>query len=583
MKRNDTGEFCVIYIEPTDERSVIFDTIIGQKKPVVILLANQARIFQRPEDFAALKHLKRQIDIPIVFVISHSERLTQLAGRHGFPVYISMDALSESLAVGHLTRQRGRSATSSGPTTHNSAPRKTVPLTPTMTQNIPSPRKTQVLAESLSPQPSVPPSIKQQSHRRRFPAVLIVLTILALSAAGLGSFLLLFHKAPDMPATSVAVGHLYFLSSEQLSENSSQGIDDQVQLDLSNLSNPAPQKNYYAWLLGDKNQLDMKPTLLGMLQANKGNAHLFYAGDAHHTNLLEIASRFLVTEEDASVTPIAPSPEDSTWRYYGEIAQTPSTSADTMSGMGGTTHFSYLDHLRHLLATDPLLNEMELPGGLNNWMYRNTGKILEWTGSMREHWEETPDVSFIRRQTIRTLAYIDGLSYVQQDVPSTIPLGINDRLARIGLLQVNGSNQDPPSYLSQIVFHLNGLLDMDTSDTALRKNAAEIITAMSDIRSCLAKVRQDGQQLMKMSENQMHQPATLALLNDMIENANNAYVGQTDTTTGQVHQGVTWVHNQMQSLAVLNIMTYSPGSSSVQMIQDMKHMKGVRHIQGTQV
>ena len=362
------------------------------------------------------------------------------------------------------------------------------------------------------------------------------------------------------------MGHLYFLSSEQLNENSSSGINDEVQIDLSNIPNPAPGKSYYAWLLTDKSQPDTKATLVGVLPVTKGNIHLLYMGDAQHTNLLQTNSRVLVTEEDATVVPITPSPDPTTWRYTGEISSTPIATAS--DGTNSTQVFSYLDHLRHLLASDPLLDQMELPGGLNTWLYHNTGKILEWTGSMRESWQETPDVTFIRRQTIRTLSYLDGLSYVQQDVPPSIPLGINDRLGRIGLLPVDGVTQDPPAYLSHIAFHLNGLLQANPSNTALRTRLAAMIVALNNASFWLTQVRKDAQQLLKMSTNQMHQPITLSLLNDMIANANFAYVGQTDTVTGETHQGVTWLHNQIQSLAVLNVTNYVLTNSSIQNINN---------------
>ena len=592
MKQHDRNDFCVLYVEATDEKATVFNALIGQNKPVVLMLADQIRVLQRPEDFAELKHIKRQLSFPIAFVATtKSDRLLQLAGRNGFPVYPSLHTFTDALAKGQITRHLGNDM--------SRPPRQTIPLDPSHDIH------TDALAEKTAPlvQPAItdniflrseapvaqlaepvhtsktasrqltepmPPIQKGSSSKRRLPLVLVVLTLTALLAAGLGSFLVFVPNVPmnveGSAAASPIVGHLYFLSSEQLSENSSRGIDDEIQIDLSNLPNPATGKSYYAWLLTDKSQPDTKATLVGMLPITKGMVHLMYAGDAQHTNLLQNNSRLLVTEEDAMVPPITPSPDQSTWHYVGEISSTPIASAN--DGTSSTETFSYLDHLRHLLASDPLLDQMELPGGLSNWLYRNTGKILEWTGSMREHWEETPDVTFIRRQTIRTLSYLDGLSFVQQDVPPTIPLGINDRLGRIGLLPVNGIAQDPPAYLSHIAFHLNGLLQANSKNTALRTHIADMIVALNNARFWLTQVRKDAQQLMKMSDSQMHQPTTLSLLNDMIANANFAYVGQTDPVTGETQQGVTWLHNQVQSLAVLNITKYVPPSSSIQNVND---------------
>ncbi|HLG61685.1 MAG TPA: hypothetical protein VKY19_07115 [Ktedonosporobacter sp.] len=595
MKRSDTGDFCVLYIEADDDRTGLFHTVSEQQKPVVIMLAEHTRVFQRPEDFTTLKHVKRQLDKPVVFVIPDSERMTQMAARNGFPVYASMDTLSDALMVGQLSRQRVLTRTTaplgSGPNTAPIGPtiKKTTPLPPLEEILEEEPCNSeqqrryrasfaQSLGEEVSlqrPAPRVAPLPRQAmplptppAKPRRRGRAMIVLTIITLLVAVLSSLLVLFYKfpmqlsaaAPVAPAAPAIVGKVALLSSGQLSENSSQGIADQVLIDLHNLPNPAPQKSYYAWLLGDKLQSDAKTVFLGKLPVSNGTAHLLYPGDAAHTNLLQSTSRFLVTEEDASVQPIAPSPDQSVWRFYGEFSQTPINSPDNPK------HFSYLDHLRHLLAADPTLDALNLPGGLNDWFYRNSGKIVEWAGSLREQWEESKDVAFVRRQTVRILTYLDGMTYVQMDVPPGTPLNITPRLASIGLLTVNGPNQEPASYLIHIVNHLNGLLQAGGSTPELRKDEAAIITAMNNVEDGLSKVRSAAQQIMKMTDQQLRQPQTLTLINDMIDNANRAYAGQIDPTTGQMREGVTWVHDNMQSLAVMSISKFSASGSSIQMM-----------------
>jgi len=617
MRRNDTHDFCILYLEPGDDRDVLFRAIAGQHQPVVLMLAEQSRLFQRPEEFVALKHLKRQLNVALFFVIASSERLAQMAERNGFPVYKSMDALSDALKVGYPVRQRmlPRAAGESTSALYH-APRKTVPLTPLeeivadmetislpavspslqpIRSSTPRPIVSQATRSTMSsmpqstvsraPQPRVPavsepvpPSAPPPKRGyRRLPAVLIVLTILALSGAGLGSLLVLYHPPPVnmQPALPEIVGHVYFLSSGQVNEITNQGIDDEVQVDLSNLANPAPEKSYYGWLLSDKNQGETTAIFLGLLAVKNGDAHLFYAGDQSHTNLLAITSRFLVTEEDSSVTPIAPSPDYSAWRYYGEFLQTPTQTSGLMSGMSGMTRFSFLDHLRHLLALDPMLDQSELPGGLNNWFAHNVEKVLEWTSSMRESWQESKDISFIRRQTVRTLAYLDGLSYVSQDLLPNTPLDINDRLARIGLIEVNGPKQDPPCYLDSVVFHLSGLIQAGGSTTTLRKDASGIIAAMNNVGYWLGQVRKDAQQIVKMTDGQLLQPSTLALIDAMLENASNAFAGHIDPTTGEMREGVNWIHGYMQTLAALEITAYRAGHTPVQMIPDTRLSRAV--------
>src|SRR6185437_8356108 len=204
------------------------------------------------------------------------------------------------------------------------------------------------------------------------PVVLTILLLLVLGGAGLGSFLVLFHKLPATATpTPQTVGHIDFLSSGQVTGDSNQGIDDEVQIDLHDLAQPAPGKSYYAWLLSDQNSSDIQSILLGSLPVHQGSTHILYRGDSAHTNLLAITSRFLITEEDASPPPVSPSPDYSTWRYYGAFPQIPDA--------GDINHYSFLDHLRILLASDPTMNDLELPGGLNSWFYTNTSTLIEWT------------------------------------------------------------------------------------------------------------------------------------------------------------------------------------------------------------
>jgi hypothetical protein len=617
MKLSDSGDFCMLFVEADDDRSALVQAISGQKKPVVILLADQTRLFHSPEDFNNLKHVKRQLDLTILFVISGREHLIQLAARYGFPSYPSMDALSEALMVGSAIRQRRPTSTSlpSEPLRktrplvtpssdrhewhdkneksvwdgENSAevrmptrpledlPSASYPLAqnPAWTQEdarrptAPLPEKQQ---PAFPPPFAEPPALPRprRSRNQRSLVALAILMLIALLVAGLGSFMVFFRgsilQTPAAPV-SQSVGHISFLNSQQVSESSSQGIDDEILIDLNSIPAPAPHKSYYAWLLGDHVQSDLLSVPLGALSVNKGHATLLYPGDAAHTNLLLMTSRFLVTEEDATVAPVAPSPDESTWCYYGEFSQTPIAAVDNVK------HFSFLDHLRHLLAADPTLDQMELPGGLNTWLYNNTSKLLEWTTSMREPWEDSKNIDFTRRQSIRILDYLDGIAFVSQDLPPNTPVLVNGRLGSVGLLEVAGPAQDPPGYLSHIVQHLNGLLEADKFSPQLRNKAALIVNGLDNIQTWLEQVRSDARQIMRMSDTQLRQPAALALINDMISNVSNAFAGEPDPITGQMHEGVSWIHENMQALATIDIAPYHASSSSLQIVQDLHHLK----------
>nr|BBH85910.1 hypothetical protein KTC_06610 [Thermosporothrix sp. COM3] len=621
MKYSDNGDFCVLYIEATDEKAELLQVISEQQKPVVLVPGNQAKVPRSPDDFSSLRHLKRQLNVPLVFVIPHSGHLTQLASRFGFPVYLSMDALANALAAGQLTRQRLISGPlrSTGPLNQYRSPRRerdSEPLKaetlvpagfpstdeieevafveppyeeepPPMIQKIPPrsdppsksaapsrarrpiepldeplPRRPQPRiprqppAEQTQPMPTIrppsrPPSVRGGSQPFR---LFMILFVIALTIAGLGSFLFFYNGFPDTsapPAAPQRVGHISFISSRQLSERSNQGISDQIVVELSNMPAPAPGKRYYAWLLGDKNNGDNRTVRLGVLDIKDGKTRFFYKGDQNHTNLLAFTSRFLITEEDATVAPVAPSPSFDTWRYYGEFSQVPIKLPEEGK------EYSYLDHLRHLLASDPTLDKLELPGGLNVWFYRNVSKIMEWSTSMRDSWEARQDPDFIRRQTARILQYLDGSLFVKRDLPSNAPLLVDERLSHIGLLEVAGPTQDPPCFFTHMMTHLNGLLQSPGAASTLRKDATAMVAALNNINGWLQQVRTDAKTLINMKDGQMKQGnTTLSLINNMIANATNAYSGQQDPASGEMKQGVTWLYNNMQSLATMDIAPY---------------------------
>lgn len=639
MKKNDSGDFSVLYVELADDKATLFQVIAEQQKPVVIMLAEQLQVLQRPDDFTALKLLKRRLNLTIIFVVPQGGQTAQMAARNGFPVYLSMDNLANAISAGQLVRQRTL--------TRNTAPlnkqapnewiRMTHPLPPLENasegpvtplpfapESAPVPmfssqqeeriswppeslrrtsqpleplgRASRPLEESLGwnaqaswppeplgrtsqplfqtqadpkvqtsqPLPPLPNITQPPPQPRRFPLLLTVLTI-ALLCGIIGSFLVLPRAfqitspaTKKGPAAPVNVGSVTYASSEQINDTSNQGIADQIVINLHGITPPDPNKKYYGWLLGDQNQGDPTTVALGALPFQGGNISYTYAGDAQHTNLLATTSRFLITEEDGAVPPISPSVDPATWRYYAAFPDTPIKSAE------GGQQYSYLDHLRHLLAADPTLDELDLPGGLNTWLYKNTDKIVEWSGSMRESWEGTKDTGFVRRQTTRILTYLDGTTFLSQDLPKNQPLLVNERNARIGLLDVAGADQEPPSYLQHIDKHLRGLLQSDSAPDTLRPQMQAMMTAMSNVQLWLTNVRSDAQKIVKMSDAQMRQsPDTLNLINGMIDNANNAFAGQLDPTTGQTLQGVNWLHEHMNALATLEIAPVKPNSSGL--------------------
>src|SRR5260370_18874036 len=156
--------------------------------------------------------------------------------------------------------------------------------------------------------PPAAPTTKRP-RRRGLLIVMLAILILAVIGSGLGAYFTFFAKGTTTTTTTTTpqvFGHAYFVSSGFVSPDSRQGITDELQINLENVT-PAPSgKSYYAWLLNDKT-LDWKPIYLGQLAFNNGTLSLFFPGDAVHSNLLASNCRFLITVEDASSAPISPS------------------------------------------------------------------------------------------------------------------------------------------------------------------------------------------------------------------------------------------------------------------------------------
>lgn len=403
---------------------------------------------------------------------------------------------------------------------------------------------TQAPLTETTPPVLSPPSTPAFWQRRGLRLALVILIICVLIGSGLGTFFLLTQHSAATPVVTAVVGKAFFVSSGQMNLTTNQGINDEFQVNLQNIPAPQSGKSYYAWLLPDTKQAEAAPLLLGKVAANHGVIHFFYGGDNQHTNLLATNSRFLITEEDANVTPSVPSPDLSTWRYYAALPQTPAP---------GQT-YSLLDHLRHLLATDPTLEAHHLHGGLNIWTYRNTQSLLERAVSARDAWN-AKDFTAVHRQVVAILDYLDGEKLVHQDVPPGTPILADQRSVQVGLLQLK-ADQNPSGYFYHLALHLNGVLASPGATQDQRNLATQINTGVNNVTGWLQQLRQDAVQLVHMSDTQLARQSSLEKLNDMVTQANNAYMGRNDPSTGQQQIGVSQIYRDIQLMATFEIKPY---------------------------
>lgn len=439
-----------------------------------------------------------------------------------------------------------------GPTVPTLRPPLAIPPSPTRTPiptTLPDPSVSPQVPRQPVPSPTTPAPPVQKRRPRWLHIALVAALLVVLVGSALGASL--FYIRSTLPTQPTIVGHAFFMSSGLLgSQNSSQGITDELQINLQNLPDPQPGKRYYAWLLNDQ-QVDLPSVALGPLPLNHQRVTMTHS-DPQHNNLLASYGHFLITEEDANPPPTIPSLDINTWRYSAVFSTTANPS-DTVN------HFSLLDHFRHLLSQDPKLNHVGLGGGLDIWLFRNTEKILEAAGSARDSQKGcTPDpnnasCAFVHRSLVRILDYLDGSTYVQTEVPAGTKLYIDPTIARVAMLEFDVLHQQPPGYLEHIGVHLRELSNSPGVTAAQRTLAIRITQAINNVQGWLDEVHTDAVKLEKMDNGQLSQPGALSTLNDLFTQANRAFVGQFDPNTSTVKEGVVQIHNYNQELATFDV------------------------------
>ncbi len=412
------------------------------------------------------------------------------------------------------------------------------------------------------------PSLLPTRTKRRWKTlytVLVALVILALLGSGLGAYFIFFQKNNPPVALQVPGGQAVFLSSGQFNSGTAQGIGDQLQINLRNIPDPQPGKSYFAWLLADKHpqveQQTLQPTLqftlpllLGKLPVSRGTIKFSYTAP-DYGNLISVASRMLITEENTNGTPRGPAADRSTWRYYSEIPQTPY----------GNPALSALDHIRHLFYKETVLPVLGLAGGLDVWLFRNTEKVLEWSISARDDYHPfVSDPTTIHSLFVFILDYLDGSPNVALDVPGGI-VAADPIISKVALLSVvpaqtnlSDVTRNPPGYVDHLALHLNGVVQAPDATPQMRKLATQIIEALNYAKTWLKQVRGYAQQLVKMDAVQLAQPSALTMLDNMLTNATYAYIGKLDPKTDQVVPGVLQVHYDVQQLATLTFTSKLP-------------------------
>ncbi len=429
---------------------------------------------------------------------------------------------------------------------HTSSPQAQSPrFTPTVTPLSRSLSDVSTIRQPLLAAMTTPPVQKEQRRPPRSYIIAAALVMLALVVSALGYLVI---RPVLIAQAAPVVGHAFFANSGQYTPNSAQGIADELQISMNNISAPQAGESYYFWLLADTDTaaVNFPPILLGSSKTG-GNVRITFA-DSDHQDLLAHYSRFLVTEEGSAMTPANPSLNTAAWRYSAQFSRTKNPQ----------TGLSALDHLRHLLAADPKLQAVGLSGGLDIWFYRNVLNVMVLASSARDAQRTGSDPAFLRRQLIRILDYLDGSQYIHTEnlPPGFAPVEIDPTIARVALLEFDPVKQSPPGYTDHIGIHLKELVDSPGVTPEQKQLAIQIDNGLNNVQGWLEQVHTDARQLMKMSDTQLQQPAAQPLFDDLYTQANRAFTGQFDPNTGQVQDGVIQIHALDLQLATFDIQPY---------------------------
>lgn len=404
------------------------------------------------------------------------------------------------------------------------------------------------------PQTFSPPLTKKP--RSRLLIVLTICLVLLLAASGLTTFLVLRSRTSPT-ATSQVVGTAFFSSSGKGDGNKNLGINDTFQVGLSHISPPAAGKKYYAWLLPDLSQSEANPRAVGILILQNSSASLATPYiDPQQQNLIRQFSRFLVTEEPANPAPSSPSLDTHLWRYYALLPQD-----QAVTNCQGT-QLSVLCHVRHLLAQDPDLMKVNLSGGLNYWFFHNLTQMQTWSQEALA----SADGDVIRHKAVNMLTVLDGMACISRDLQQGAPGESNvpdaPDLSTIAAISLLGCSLTPdvPGYLTHIHNHMNAILQSPGVTQNEKALGIQIGTELNQLNEWLTEVRADAQRLVAMKDADL-KTSGKSLVSQMNTLMTNVVSGGIDAQTNQFQKGAVSITAQIQQMATMDVMVYTPKTS----------------------
>jgi hypothetical protein len=90
-----------------------------------------------------------------------------------------------------------------------------------------------------------------------------------------------------------------------------------------------------------------------------------------------------------------------------------------------------------------------------------------------------------------------------------------------------------------------------------RKLAVQINARLDEEKGLFEQIQHDAKQVERLSATQVLGTQALTILNDLATQAQNAYSGQLDPSSGQSEGGALWIYGNLQRLAAFDVRPYA--------------------------
>jgi hypothetical protein len=256
---------------------------------------------------------------------------------------------------------------------------------------------------------------------------------------------------------------------------------------------------------------------------------------------------FLITLQAVSTG--VPSFDPNERVYYALVPQTKLTADG----------YSVVDHLNHLLTSDPNLEKLGMPYGLRYWLLQNTQALLQETSAVRAA-RQSGDIPTLRQHLVNIMYYLKGsscapgaLTQAAQKTPLT-PDSVTLHNSRASLLNCP-QNTTLSGLLSHIETHMRGVVQAPGATPDQVRSAAQLQDKLVQVEGWLGQLQQDTLQLLQLPDDQLSQPAQQSTIDQMMTLANEVY----GTAPPQI--GARQIGDALQHLATFDVLPCPPASS----------------------